>query len=285
MTRIADTARGAVEYAEVGEGDPVLFVHGSPGGSDQGVLMGTYLVAAGFRVIAPSRPGYLDTPLSDTVATPDQQAGLLIALMDSLGLGRFGLMCWSGGGPSTYRLAAEHPDRVTALVTLAAVSKAYMFEHPHEEGLLAGALGAWLMKEMVRHSPRQVVKMMVSEEGDLTKDQVRELTDHIWNDEPKRQFVLDLMGTVSGGRKAGLENDESQFPDIKDLGLSRIHASTLLVHGTADSDVPADHSEHALAKIPGAEIVRVDNGTHISTWTDPTSDAIQARITDFLRRP
>ena len=56
------------------------------------------------------------------------------------------------------------------------------------------------------------------------------------------------------------------------------------MHGTVDTDVTPDNSDHALAEIPGAEIVRVDHGTHIATWTDPTSDAIQARITEFLRR-
>ena len=69
----ADTSLGPVEYVEAGGGPPVLFVHGSPGGSDQGALMGGFLAKAGFRVIAPSRPGYLDTPLSDETAAPPRR--------------------------------------------------------------------------------------------------------------------------------------------------------------------------------------------------------------------
>jgi pimeloyl-ACP methyl ester carboxylesterase len=280
---MAQTTLGEVAYVDVGEGAPVLFVHGSPGGSDQGALMGAFLVSAGFRVVAPSRPGYLGTPLTDATATPDQQAELELALMDTLGIDRFGVMCWSGGGPSSYRLAVRHPERVTALVSLAAVSKAYTFEHPHEEGLLTGGFGKWLMKELVRHSPKAVVKMTATEEGDLSKEQAKELTEHIWNDPAKRDFVLGLMGTVSGGRRAGYRNDLAQFPAIEDLELEKIRTPTLLVHATTDSDVTPDNSEHAVSRIPGAQIVRVETGTHVSVWTDPTSQDLQARITEFLR--
>lgn len=279
---VVETPLGEVDYQDEGQGSPVLFVHGSPGGSDQGALMGRFLVSSGFRVVAPSRPGYLRTPLSDLTATPDAQADLLAAVMEALGIVRFAVVCWSGGGPSAYRLAVRYPERVTALISLAGVSQPYRFEHPHEESLLTGRVGKWLMKEMVRHAPKGVVKMMAGEEGDLTKDQLRELTEHIWKEPAKRAFVLDLMATVSGDRRAGLHNDQKQFSAIEDLGLSRIQAATLLVHGTADTDVAPDNSEHALAQIPRAAMVWVDNGTHISVWTDPTSDAIQARIAEFL---
>lgn len=282
-TKIAKTARGEVEYIERGEGDPVLFVHGSPGGADQGALMGAFLVDAGYRVIALSRPGYLGTPFDETNATPHAQADLEAALLDSLGIDRCSLICWSGGGPSSYRLAATHPERVAKLVAVAAVSTRYTFEHPGEERLLTGRFGAWMMGELVRHAPKQVIKMTAKEEGDLTKEQVRELSAHIWDDQAKRDFVLAWMGTVTGARKAGFENDRKQFPQLDGLDLASITSPTLLVHGTADADVPPDHSEHALGQVPAAEILRVENGTHVAAWTDPTSDEIQARIATFLR--
>ena len=118
-TMVIETSLGTVEYIDSGQGKPVLFVHGSPGGCDQGAVMGAFLVPRGFRVIALSRPGFLKTPLTETMKSPDQQADLELALMDSLGVERFGVSCWSGGGPSSYRLAAKHPERMTALVVLA----------------------------------------------------------------------------------------------------------------------------------------------------------------------
>ncbi|MGZ4728850.1 MAG: alpha/beta fold hydrolase [Acidimicrobiales bacterium] len=280
----AETREGAIEYVDRGAGPTVLFIHGSPGGSDQGVLMTEFLVAVGFRVITPSRPGYLGTPLTGDRVGPDQQADLERALMDSLAIDRFGLMCWSGGGPSAYRLAVRYPDRVGALVAIAAVSRAYTFASGIEESLMAGRFGAWMIKEMEKHAPRSLVKSTVGEEGDLSKQQLKELTEQIWQDETKRRFVLGLADTVTyQGRQAGLDNDHEIFPTIDDLQLSQITTPTLLVHGTVDSDVPPGYSDYALGAIPGAEIVRVEGGTHIAVWTDPTSDALHERIATFLR--
>src|SRR5262245_16345959 len=278
----AETPLGTIEYAEAGDGPPVLFVHGSPGGSDQGALMGGFLARSGFRVVAPSRPGYLDTPLTDATATPDEQADVLVGLMDALGHDSFGVACWSGGGPSHYRPAARHPDRVGAVVALAAVSRHYEFETGLEYRLFTGKLGKWLMKEMARHTPKDLIKTPVSEEGDLTKEQVKELAAEIWNDETKRAFVLALSETIVG-RKVGLENDQSQFPQL-DLALGQIKAPTLLVHGTADTDVKPDYSEYARLEIPDAEFVPIQDGTHLAVWTDRTTDDMQGRIAQFLRR-
>ena len=60
-SEIARTRCGAIEYAIAGDGPPVLFVHGAGGGFDQGLAFGRDLVAAGFRLIAMSRFGYLRT--------------------------------------------------------------------------------------------------------------------------------------------------------------------------------------------------------------------------------
>lgn len=279
-----DTPNGPIEYADTGDGPPVLFVHGSPGGADQAVLMSAFLVDAGFRVVAPSRPGYGGTPLSDATADSTAQAELHGALLDALGLDTVAVACWSGGGPSTYRLASTHPERVSAIAAIAAVSHDYTFEGTSESLLMAGKAGRWIMKELVHHAPKTVVQSLAKEEGDLDKHQLKELVDHIWNDEDKRAFVLSLSELVTGPeRHAGLKNDQAQFPKLGDLGLASIAAPVLLVHGDADGDVPAEQSDHALAALPGAERLTVAGGTHVAAWTDPTSDAIQKRIAEHLR--
>lgn len=283
---VGNTSLGPVEYIDGGEGFPVLFVHGSPGGCDQGAVMGAFLETGGFRVIAVSRPGYLRTPLTDSNKGPDQQADLELALMDSLSIDRFAVMCWSGGGPSSYRLAVKFPSRVTALAALAGVSTSYEFANGVnglEYSLLTGGLGTWLMKEMVSHAPKQVVKMSVVEEGDLTKDQAKELSEHIWNDEEKREFVLAVSGTI-GGRKVGLHNDREVFPKLgDDLELEKIQVPTVLVHGTADNDVRPDQTAYAAARIADAEVIRVPNGTHLCVWTDPVSAEVQDRLVTAMR--
>jgi hypothetical protein len=62
-SRVLSTACGPIEVAEVGDGLPVLVVHGTGGGYDQGLNLARGLVGEGFRRIAVSRFSYLRTPM------------------------------------------------------------------------------------------------------------------------------------------------------------------------------------------------------------------------------
>lgn len=249
--------------------------------------MGEFLVQAGFRVIAPSRPGFLNTPLNEANKTPNDQANLHAALMDKLGIEKFSVVCWSGGGPSSYTLASQHPERVTRLVTLAAVSKQFVFSFGRkieDNVMVTSRFGKWLFNSMGKHSPKEVVKSIPKEEGSAPKDVVKVQYEYIWNNPVKKQFVLDIMGTLTGKeRKAGLKNDEKQLKLIEDLGLSNIKTPTLLVHGMVDTDVPPEYSEYAHKHIPGSKLIHVKDGNHFAVWTDPTSDELQKQIIEFLK--
>ncbi len=80
------TRFGTVEYAERGSGEPPLAMHGFFGGCDE-ALLSLRGLAAGRRVIAPSRFGYLGSsmPAGATVAA---QADAFAALLDGLGMDR-----------------------------------------------------------------------------------------------------------------------------------------------------------------------------------------------------
>jgi len=77
--------------------------------------------------------------------------------MAGLGFDRYGVMYWSGGGPSAYRLALRHGDNVSALAALAAVSQRCEWHPGRDERFMFGsALGNWVLKSMrsVRWSAR-----------------------------------------------------------------------------------------------------------------------------------
>ena len=282
----AETEFGPIEYLDRGHGLPVLVVHGSPGGCDQGSLMAEFLLAAGMRVIIPSRPGYLGTPLTEANRSIDGTADSHAALMAALGIERFGVMCWSGGGPSSYRMALRHPARITALIAIAAVSQRYVWHADAEDRFMFDtALGNWTLGVMSRHAQRQLIAATLASEGKLSKVELESLVEHVWADEHKRQFVLELAGTVSwrGPRKAGRDNDEANFAAITDLELDGIQVPTLLVHGRVDTDALPQHSEFAAARIAGARLEWVERGGHLAAFIDPDSSAIQARIVQFLK--
>jgi 2-hydroxy-6-oxonona-2,4-dienedioate hydrolase len=119
-SRIADTPCGSIEYGEMGEGRPILALHGAGGGYDQGLLLGRGL-GSGFRIIAPSRFGYMNTPIPED-SSVEAQADAYACLLEALNVDRVSVVADSAGGPSALAFALRHPDRVNALVLVSAIS-------------------------------------------------------------------------------------------------------------------------------------------------------------------
>ena len=82
-SEVVDTSCGPIEFARSGSPPFVIQLHGTPGGYDQSIPLGTPFLEAGMGSISVSRPGYLRTPI-DVGRTPAEQADALAALLDSL---------------------------------------------------------------------------------------------------------------------------------------------------------------------------------------------------------
>ena len=114
---VVETSAGPIEYAREGEGEPALVIHGAGGGYDQGLSIGRDTLGFGYDMIAPSRFGYLRTPLRDDV-TPAAQADAHAALLDALGIDQVVVLAASAGAPSAIELALRHPERVRSMILL-----------------------------------------------------------------------------------------------------------------------------------------------------------------------
>lgn len=284
---VVETALGPVEVGRQGGGKPVLFIHGTPGGHDISLTMGRFLVDAGFEIIAPSRPGYLGTPLLDRQSI-DSQADLMAALLDRLGYEECGVLTWSGGGPAGYRLAVRQPQRIRGLVALNAVSKAYV---PGEEGLgdrlmMKTTIGNWMLRFLAQHATRTTTMATLKAEGDLNEEELKDLVDETLNDIYERDVVITLA-EVAGDwkhREGGVENDLACFASIESLGLEQIRTPTLVIGGDADSEVPPGHSDYAAAAIPAAEHLVMSQGTHLCLFVHPEAHTAQAKVVDLFNR-
>ena len=80
-----------IEVQQAGDGIPLLVIHGSGGGHDQGMAWARPLSQQGVRGIAMSRFGYLRTP-RPADASPEAQADTHICLLDALGIDKAAVM-------------------------------------------------------------------------------------------------------------------------------------------------------------------------------------------------
>ncbi|MCW5631301.1 MAG: alpha/beta fold hydrolase [Rhodoferax sp.] len=118
---VVDTGCGPIEYQQAGQGVPLLMIHGSGGGHDQGMDWARPLSRHGVRVIAMSRFGYLRTP-RPADASPQAQADAHVCLLDALGIKTAAVIGVSAGAPSAMQAAIRHPDRVRALVLVVPIA-------------------------------------------------------------------------------------------------------------------------------------------------------------------
>ena len=108
-----------VAYRELGEGEPVLLLHGWPTSSYLWRDVMPPLAAAGVRAIAPDLPGY-GASSKPPGATYDFgfYDRVLDGFLAELGVDRVGLAVHDIGGPVGVRWALHRPERVTRLALL-----------------------------------------------------------------------------------------------------------------------------------------------------------------------
>jgi pimeloyl-ACP methyl ester carboxylesterase len=116
--QVLETECGSMEVAIRGEGQPVLAIHGIAGGFDQGLGWVQPYLDTGYQVVAPSRFGYLGTPMP-AQATPASQADAFVCLLDALNIRQATVVATSAGGTSALQLALRHPERIQSLILIA----------------------------------------------------------------------------------------------------------------------------------------------------------------------
>ncbi len=230
---VVETPCGAIEYASIGNGAPVLVVHGAGGGFDQGLDIARGLVERGFRVIAMSRFGYLRTPLPGD-ASAASQADAHACLLDALGIPRAVVMGVSAGGPSALQLALRHPQRTSALVLL--VPAAYapregaappLRTPPGTRFLFDTALRLdFLFWAATRAARKTMVRSILGTPPELLDAATPE----------ERQRVGQMLDSILpvSARRLGLLNDAVVTSSLERYDLERITAPTLVVTARDD---------------------------------------------------
>ncbi len=283
-----ETAYGPVEYAQRGQGAVALIAHGGPGGYDQALVLGELFRKNGFRIVAPSRPGYLGTPLGFG-KTAEEQGDLMAALLDALNIPQAVMIGASGGGPASYQAAQRHPDKVRALVVIDGISMNYTKGEDvsaFEEWMYLSRPGQWLMGFFFKHFPESVVKSFLTTESSLEKQEMGKRVREIVGDENTFALVDVMFQTMShrfAERKAGARNDIALGAAIGKLPLDKIRCPTLIIHGDADNDVPPRDAQYAHEAIAGSRLLWIDKASHIGFWTAPDAHKVQRYALDWVQ--
>ncbi|GIL40745.1 alpha/beta fold hydrolase [Roseiterribacter gracilis] len=106
-------------YFEIGDGFPVVLLHGYPDDANTYKYVWPKLAELGFRVIVPHLRGHGQTRIRDGHARVGQQGAIaqdLFDLLDALSLQQVGLVGYDWGGRAACIAAALQPDRVKFLV-------------------------------------------------------------------------------------------------------------------------------------------------------------------------
>jgi pimeloyl-ACP methyl ester carboxylesterase len=244
------TPYGAVQYAERGQGPPLLFSHPLVGGFDVGLGCAETWIGDDFRVIAPSRFGYLGSSLPQG-ALPADQADAYALLLDALEVERAAVAGFSAGGPSVIQFALRHPDRTSGLILFGSALPGKAGGPPRPVAqLLFTDLMFWTLKAYL---PTLFLRCLGMPKGFRpTPDQWMVIVE-------SEESLFPLAP-----RKHGLLFDQYvSNPDVQGYPLEQLSVPTLIVNARDDGLSAFENAASAAERIPGAELLAIEGGGHM----------------------
>jgi len=285
-SEVLETPLGKVEVLTRGDGPPLLVLHGALGGFDQGLLLADSLSGVAASVIAPSRPGYLRTPLTSGVL-PEHQADLMAALLDKLEVPSADVLAFGEGASVALQLALRHPTRVEKLVLASPVivHPTVADKRPFPDEVMAGLTGdtgSWLMYEASRRDPAAILDWLFPRESLRSPIQQKEARQFILDSPDQTVLFQELLDTTVplSAREPGTRNDLVQTR-VNPIPLDKVAVPVLIVQGELDAVIPVKDVQAMAAKIPGSQLVTIPLTGHLLMLGPGTEEAAQ-HIHTFL---
>ena len=273
---VLDTTAGAVEYAVAGHGPPLMMIHGTGGGFDQGLLFANGLRATGFQIIAPSRFGYLKSAFPED-ASPARQADVLVELLDHLGIESLPVIGGSAGALTAAEVALRHPDRCARLVLLVPAANLTgrdpveftALQRRAVDLVLGSDFAFWALSSF---APGQMIRTLLATDPALLEK--------VSADE-KRRAELILASLMPIGRKTeGMRADGFWAGTPSPTAYANITVPTRILSCEDDLFGTAATARLLAGRIPGAQLTIWPEGGHI--WLGHDGD-LAHEITAFLQ--
>jgi 2-hydroxy-6-oxonona-2,4-dienedioate hydrolase len=278
-SQILRSPKGQIEYVEVGQGAPVLLIHGTSGGFVQGRLLAKVL-GGPYHYIIPSRFGYLGTATREDTS-PAAQAEAHVELLDALGVKQAVVMGASAGALSAMELAARYPDRVSGLLLISPAAWSPDMEVSTQpippvlanfvaNVVLKSDFALWLLARMAH----PMLMSFLATPPELEPQAAPE----------ERQYVdgiIDSLLTVSR-QGAGLTLDAANHDARQRAALERIAAPTLVVSAEDDLYKTMPGATYTASQIRGARLLRTPQGGHLLIGCPvPVWDEIRTALANY----
>jgi 2-hydroxymuconate-semialdehyde hydrolase len=236
MSRTIKLEQAEIAFDDIGDGDPVLLLHGFPATRHLWSQVAPMLAAAGFRVLVPDLAGY---GASEAVATESvgmaRQARWMFELLDALGIGRAAVVAHDVGSAAAQLMVANAPNRIRGLVVL--------------DGVYAGE---WAMEAIV-----SIQEWNPDDAHRLFKVLARRLA----KGGPLREILAEYDGMRGGLRliRAARDLDPRQTEHVA-AALRASGVPALVLWGERDDFLPVDTVARPLAKLLGADLIVLPGG-------------------------
>jgi pimeloyl-ACP methyl ester carboxylesterase len=258
--RTVKVGRDALSYVELGEGDPVLAIHGL-GGNWTVWLENLPALAQRNRVIAVDLPGFgRSAPAADGI-TIHGYSRLLLGLLDELALQQTVLIGNSLGGWIAADLALRAPSRVQALVL---VDAGGIVPTPRERRKALAIMGG--AARLARYAPR--FRSAVA-----SRRHLRSLALHYTFTRPG-ELAADLVHMAlppepDPGFQSALDAAKRSWSDAWCDGLTELACPTLIVWGDSDSLLPLRHAREYARRIVGSRLEVIADAGHLPMLERP----------------
>jgi pimeloyl-ACP methyl ester carboxylesterase len=262
------TSFGTLEYAQIGKGEPILVVHGAAGGFDQALDMAGPLAEHGFRLIAPSRFGYLRSSLPTNLRTA-MQADAYVELLNHLGIAKVDVVSISAGAWSAMQLAIRHPERVRALVLLVPADYLPPGTTIHGGALVRAMINsdfvAWAALKLMPVLPGSMTRMMLGTDPAVVRAANRD-------EKARVRQVLDHLLPV-GPRVAGMNFDVATAAAREPYAIEKIGCPVLAISAEDDRFGTARRARLIASTVVQGRLVVFPTGGH----------ALVGRMADTVR--
>ena len=226
-------------YHDLGEGYPVMFLHGSgPGVTAWANWNKVFpLLKDDYRIIAPDMQGFGFTDRDkDNVYTMNKWVQQTIDLMDALNIEKANLVGNSFGGALALSVAIKYPERVNKLVLMGSMGVSFPLTYGLDQ--------VWGYQPSVEHM-EELLEIFTYDHSFSTKELVK--TRYESSIQPGFQESFSSM--FPAPRQKGVEGMAGNQHYIKD-----IEHDTLIIHGREDRVIPLQNSLELIQLIPNAQL-------------------------------